>query len=150
MINTLSYQENYWVGPDGKHVHSHSDLPDNCTDIVYLLQFESGRKYIGKKSVRSIRKKKPTKTQLAIRKNYSRKELTNLPFIKYTGSSKENENEVVIAKYILYYCSNKRTATYLEMAEMVLREVLFTDEYTNKNISGRFYDNSLDGLIEEF
>jgi len=31
-----------------------------------------------------------------------------------------------------------------------LNNVLFTDEYLNKNISGTYWDNSLEGLIEGY
>ena len=129
----------------GKEILSHSDLP-GITDIVYLITFSDSTKYIGKKTIRSIRRLKPTKEQLVKRKNYVRKELKDLPFIKYEGSSKENENKIITSKEILHICSTKKAATYLEMAELVCRNALFTDEYTNLNISGTFYDNSLDGL----
>jgi len=137
-----------WVY-QGKEIKSHDDLFPECTDFVYELEFTDGTKYIGKKTVRSIRRIKPTKAQQAIRKNYVRKELKNSPFINYEGSSKENKNKVIKSKTILYQSSNKKTASYIETALLFLNEVLFTDTYTNKNISGTYYDNSLDGLLGE-
>ena len=132
---------------DGKEILSHSDLPEECTDFVYELTFTDGTRYIGKKTIRSIRKKKPTKAQLAKRKNFSRKEMTNLPFVDYVGSSTENDGKTLSYKEILYLSSNKKTASYLEMIMLVMNDVLFNDTFNNKNISGTYYDNSLEGLI---
>ncbi len=128
-------------------VLSHDDLLPDCTDFVYELIFTDGTKYIGKKCVRSIRRIKPTKAQLAIRKNYVRKELKDSPFVKYEGSSEENKDKILLGKEILYQCSNKKTASYIEMSLLVINEVLFNDKYNNKNISGTYFDNSLDGLL---
>ena len=132
----------------GKTVLSHTDLPDNCTDFVYELCYSDSTKYIGKKTIRSIRRLKPTKAQLAKRKNYKRVELKDLPFVKYVGSSSENDGKTLISKEILYLSSTKKTASYIEVALLFGNDVLFTDEYNNKNISGSYWDNSLDGLIE--
>ena len=132
----------------GKVIHGHSDLPDNCTDFVYELKFSDGTKYLGKKTIRSMRRIKPTKAQLAIRKNYKRVELKNLPFVNYEGSSEENKDKTLISKEILYLSSNKKSASYIETALLFENDVLFNDTYNNKNISGTYYDNSLEGLID--
>jgi len=131
----------------GERVLSHNDIPDNCTHIVYKLYYEDMTMYIGYKTVRAIRKIKPTKKQLAIRKNYKRVELKDLPFIKYVGSSKENKGKKLILKEILYFTSNKRTATYLEQKLLFQEDVLFNDNFNNKNIGGKFFDNAMEGLI---
>lgn len=133
----------------GKEIKSHDDLHPDCTDFVYELRFTDGTKYIGKKTVRSIRRLKPTKEQLKIRKNYVRKELKNLPFVRYTGSSDENTNKVLVSKEILYQSSNKKTATYIETALLFENDVLFNDTFNNKNIGGVYFDNSLEGLIDD-
>lgn len=132
----------------GKEVTSHDDLLPDCTNFVYELVFDDNTKYIGKKCVRSIRRLKPTKAQLAIRKNYVRKELKNLPFLKYEGSSEENRNKVLVSKEILYQTSTKRAATYLEMHLLVINEVLFTDKYNNACIAGTHYPEVLEGLLD--
>jgi len=133
----------------GKEIKSHNDLFKDCTNFVYELTFTDGTKYIGKKTVRAIRRIKPTKAQLKIRKNYVRKELKNIPFIDYEGSSIENEGKTILNKEILYQTSNKKTASYIEMALLVENEVLFSDKYNNKNISGAYFTDSLDGLLGE-
>jgi len=131
-----------------KEVSSHDDLLPECTDFVYQLTYESGKKYIGKKTVRSMRRLKPTKAQLEIRKNFKRVELKDLPFAKYVGSSKETFGEVLVGKEILYQCSTKKAATYIEAALLFNNNAIFEDEYLNLNISGRFFQNDLDGLLD--
>ena len=133
----------------GREILSHEDLHPECTDFVYELCFDDNTKYIGKKTIRSMRRLKPTKKQLAIRKNYKRVELKDLPFVKYEGSSEENVNKVLISKEILYQSSNKKTATYIETALLFENDVLFNDTFNNKNIGGVYFDDSLKGLIDD-
>lgn len=135
-----------WVFED-KEVKSHDDLHPDCTDFVYLITYTDGRKYIGKKRVRSIRRKKPTKAQLAIRKNYARKEMTNLPFVNYVGSH-DISDLVIEKKEILYQCSTAKAATYIESALLFEKDAIFIDDYINKNIGGVYFDNDLNGLIK--
>ena len=133
----------------GREILSHDDLHPECTDFVYELSFDDNTKYIGKKTIRSMRRLKPTKKQLAIRKNYKRVELKDLPFVKYEGSSEENVNKVLISKEILYQSSSKKTATYIETALLFENDVLFNDTFNNKNIGGVYFDDSLKGLIDD-
>lgn len=134
-----------WVF-DNKEIHSHEDLHPSCVEFVYIIFYEDGRKYIGKKKVRSLRRLKPTKKQLAIRKNYVRKEWVELPFVDYEGSHKEDCSKIKL-KEILYQCSSSRTATYIEAATLFDENVLFDNAYINSNITGKYFDNALDGLI---
>lgn len=131
-----------------KPVDSHEDLLPGCTDFVYILRFGNKQCYIGKKTVRAVRRLKPTKKQLAIRKNYVRKEMVNLPFAKYEGSHNK-EGLKVLEKEIIYQCSTKKAATYLETALLFHHNAIFDDEFVNENISGKFFDNDLDGLIPD-
>ena len=73
---------------------------------------------------------------------------TDKPFVKYEGSCKEVGDRVICRKDIIYQCSNKKTATYLEAMLLFNENALFDDQYLNSNILGSLYDNSLDGLIE--
>ncbi len=133
----------------GKDIKSHEDLHPDCVTIVYELIFLSGKKYIGKTAVRVLRKLKPTKKQLAIRKNYVRKELKNVAFMDYEGSSELIKDEVLISKEIIHQCSSKRTATYLETGCLFEVDAIFNIQYLNKNIGGVYFDNAMDGLIRE-
>lgn len=133
---------------NNKEIKSHDDLPKEATDIVYLITYDDGKKYLGKKTIRANRRLQPTKAQLAIRKNYKRVELKDMPFTKYNGSSKLTVGKTIISKEILFLCSNKRSSGYLETRELMSRRAIETDEYVNANINGKYFDNSLDGLIE--
>ena len=137
-----------WTYKD-KEILSHADLHEDCTDFVYELCFSDETKYIGKKCVRSMRRLKPTKEQLAIRKNYKRVELKDIPFLKYVGSSKENDGKTLVSKTILYQSSSKKTSTYIEAALLFENDVLFNDTFNNICISGVYWNNSLDGLLDK-
>lgn len=132
----------------GKIINSHSDLFPDCSSIVYCIYYKSGKKYIGKLVVCSMRRLKPTKEQLKVRKNFKRVELKDIPFANYTGSSKETEGEIVNQKEILYQCSTKKAATYIEAAILFAENAIFEDEYLNKNIIGKFFDSDLNGLLD--
>jgi hypothetical protein len=73
---------------------------------------------------------------------------TDKPFIKYEGSCKETEGYEIARKDIIYQCTNKKTATYLEAMLLFEENAIFDPQYLNSNILGSFFDNSLDGLIE--
>ena len=137
-----------WAYRD-RDINSHEDLPKEVTHIVYELRFDDMTKYIGYKTIRSLRRLKPTKAQLAIRKNYKRVEIKDQPFIDYTGSSAENKGKNLISKEILHLTTNKRTATYLEVKLLMNNNALECDEFTNKNINGKWFDNCMDGLYKD-
>ena len=143
MTNTLP--EWQWCGHT---IASHSDLPENVTDFVYLITFTSGHKYIGKKTVRAMRRLPPKKAQLALRKNFVRRELVNVPFLKYQGSTEHALGLEVASRTILYLCSTKKSATYLETALLFRTDAVLRNDYVNRNISGRFFADDLDGIVD--
>ncbi len=125
----------------GKPVVSHDDLLDDCTDIVYEITYTDGRKYIGKKAVKGWRTLPPLKG-----KKRKRKVLKNLPFINYEGS--HEENLTIEKKEILFQCSARKASTYLECALLFHYNAIFDENYLNQNISGKFFDNDLNGLLD--
>jgi len=127
----------------GKWINSHDDLNPECTDFVYVITYDDGRYYIGKKAVRAIRKKPPLKGY-----KRSRRIMTNLPFINYQGSHEKVKELTPVAKTIIHQCSKRKAATYLEMEILVRQRAIFRDSYINENIGGKFFRNSLDGLIK--
>lgn len=133
----------------GKQITTHEDLLPECVEFIYKITYTDGRMYLGKKKVRSLRRKKPTKKQLAIRKNYVRKEITELPFVNYEGSHKIVDCPEIASKEILYQCSDSRAATYIEAAMLFGHDVLFDDMYLNENITGKYFDNALNGLLDQ-
>ena len=126
-----------------KKVKSHADLLPQCTDFVYEIEYTDGRKYIGKKTARGWRTLPPLKGH-----KRKRKVLKDVPFVKYEGSHKV-EGLTVKSKTILYQCKGKKAATYIECALLFGNNAIFEDEYINENISGKFFDNDLDGLLDQ-
>jgi hypothetical protein len=131
-----------WTFKD-KPVDSHDDLLPECTDFVYIITYFNDLKYIGKKAVRAVRKKPPLKGKKRVRRI-----MTNLPFVNYKGSHEGADSMVPVSKEILFQCSARKAATYLEAELLFENYVLFDDTYINENISGTFFKNSLEGLLE--
>ena len=132
-----------WIYKD-KEIHSHDDLLPGCTDFVYVITYNNGQKYIGKKTVASFRTKPPLKG-----KKRNRRIWTKLPFLKYAGSHDKAKDLEPVTKEILYQSKSKKTATYIEAALLFEHDAIFDESYINENISGTFYNNSLDGLLTE-
>ena len=128
----------------GKEIKDHEDFTSDVIGFIYLLTYDDGSKYIGKKLIRSERRLKPTKAQLAVRKNYVRKEVKNLPFSRYEGSVKNLPDGVkLVSKEIIELCSDKINLTYAEMKHQVMCNVLTDDKYLNSNILGKFYSGKI-------
>jgi len=124
-------------------ISNHNDLLSECTDIVYIISYTNGQQYIGKKAVRAIRKKPPLKN-----KKRNRRILTNLPFVNYEGSHDLAGSLEISKKEILYQCNSRKTATYLEAALLFHYDAIFDPHWLNENILGKFYSNSLKGILE--
>ena len=132
---------------DGNIITELTDMPENTWGIVYMITTEQGKKYIGKKQLISIRKRKFGKKEAALvtdkRLKLYETVIKESNWNLYTGSNKElNEdikNGVKYKKQILHFCRDKKHLAYLETKELFVREVLEHDEYYNSNISGKFY-----------
>lgn len=130
-----------------------SKLPNGVIGFVYCIYYTNGKKYIGKKTAISDRKKNLGKKELALQTDKRLKThkyvTTEHKWQSYDGSTKESEGLTIQSKVITHLCTNKMSLTYLEASEMIKNDVLFKDEYLNKNILGKFYDNALDGLYQD-
>jgi len=149
-----------WIYKD-RIISSHSDLDSKVTDIVYILKFTDGTKYIGKKKIRTSQELTPLKNGIQrsnhlkyvnriIRNKRTQLEevYVNKPFINYVGSSECNIGKEIESKEILYLCTNSRTATYLEEKLLFINEAIESKLYNNANIGGRYFDNCLEGLYD--
>ena len=123
--------------------HKITKLPEEVVGFIYCIYYTDGTKYIGKKLAKSERRKKPLK---GMRVNAKRMVMTEHKWKCYVGSSKLVEDKTISSKHILHLCTNKRSMTYLEVKELMMRHVLETDTYMNNNINGNWFDNCLDGL----
>lgn len=135
---------------NGKLITELTDMPEGTWGIVYMITTKAGKKYVGRKQVSSVRKRKFGKKEAAlVRAQDKRKKLYEMvtkesDWKAYTGSNKDlNEdikNGAEYTKEILHFCRDKKQLAYLETKELFVREVLEKgDEYYNSNIQGRFY-----------
>ena len=127
-------------------------LPDDVTDFVYIIYYTNGKKYIGKKTAKSLRKKHLGKKELALITDKRLKKhkyvMTEHKWQAYEGSTALSEDLTIKCKHIVHMTIDKRTATWLEVKELVQAEVLTSDEYLNNNISGTFFENCEEGIYK--
>jgi len=132
---------------NGKIITELDDLSDDTIGIIYMITTEHGKKYIGRKSLFSIRKrrfgKKESKLITDKRKKLYEMVKKQSDWRVYTGSNKELnddiKNGVKYTKKILYQANSKKQLNYFETRELFLQRVLESDEYYNSNISGKFF-----------
>jgi hypothetical protein len=118
-----------------------SDIPESAIGFVYLLEHNSGKKYIGKKLLNS-------KKTLPPLKGYKRKRkiVKESDWLNYYGSNllikqmiKEGK-QTEFTRYILEFAYSKKQLTYLETKYLFKYEVLeHPDLYWNDTILGKFY-----------
>ena len=115
------------------------ELPKDCEAFVYLItNLLNHKKYVGKK----LAKFKTTKKPLKGKKN-KRRGTKESDWKTYWGSSAQLIDDVEklgehrFTREILYYCSSRGTASYLEAQEQFERKVLETDDYYNGIINVR-------------
>jgi hypothetical protein len=130
-------------------------FPENCVGFVYkITNIQTGKFYIGKKSLYSNVRKKLTKKELAELSGPGRKPTKKLVTTEsnwpvYWGSNKGILQEIKesgtdsFRKEILKFCSNKKQLTYWEVHYQCINEVLLTDKSYNDTILGKFYKGDL-------
>ena len=138
------------------------ELPRNCIGFVYQLSYISGKSYIGKKLVRTTKllpvlkngKTRPMSIE-RVGKNikgsreYFDRVIVNKPWLDYEGSSEFTVGETVSSKTIKYLCNSKTTLTYLECRALFEVDAPANEGFLNRSILGKFFQNSLKGLIKE-
>ena len=119
--------------------------------FVYLLTFDDGTQYIGKKNFYTYvklpalksGKQRPGSTRIAKNKNGKRvffdivQKESN--WKTYTSSSKLIGDRTIVSKEILQLASSKRSLTYLETKYLFTYGVLESTNFLNENILGKFY-----------
>lgn len=127
------------------------------TGFVYEIEnLETGKKYIGKKSLTSTRTKKLGVRALAAqegkigRKKTKEKITKESDWKKYWGSDDELKKEVKdlgenkFKRTILRLCSGKKELSYFEEKYLYTNEVLeHPDKWYNKNIAGKYFRKDL-------
>jgi len=125
-----------------------SDMPDDTIGFVYEITTKTNKKYVGRKLLYTVRKRKFGKKEAAL---VTDKRLKLYEMAKkesnwkvYTGSNTElNEdikNGMKYTKKILYFAKTKKQLSYLETKELFLNEVIEPHtNYYNSNINGTYF-----------
>lgn len=132
----------------GEEITDITQMPKDVFGFIYLITTSSGRAYIGKKQVVSVRKRKFGKREIAKMEN---KRLKKWEYVTkendwktYTGSNIDLNNLIAdgepYTKEILYYGTNKSQLTYLETRELWSHRVLESEKFFNGNIGGRHFN----------
>ncbi len=111
------------------------DMPEGSVGFVYVItDRETGKYYIGKKSLYSTVRKPPLK-------GYKRKRVITKEsnWKVYQSSSKEVQSWIDPERKILTYCKSKKELTYREIEALIKMNVLEDDASLNENISGKFF-----------
>ena len=123
---------NPWIYED-KEVTS--DTLAGFYGFVYIIvDRETGKKYIGRKYIWSYRKEKGS----------SRRKKQESDWQDYYSSNEDlkqigKENPGRLKREILHLCRSRGECNFLEVAEQFKRDVLYSDEYMNDNINGKWF-----------
>lgn len=114
------------------------DPPVGSKAFVYYLEFEDGSKYIGKKNLESVRRKR---TEGSTRR---KKIVSESNWRTYLSSSTEVKSKIkagdkLIKREILRWCPTTGCANYWELYYQVVNNVLCDLKYLNKWISVKIY-----------
>jgi hypothetical protein len=139
---------------NGSQITELSQFPKGAIGFAYkIVNLESGKFYIGKKSLYSTTSKTLTKKEILEwnkpgRVPKKKKVTKESDWMSYYGSNsilKEDVKklgEANFAREILKICYKKKQLTYYEEYFQYTLEVLKNDTY-NSNIAGRFYRKDL-------
>jgi hypothetical protein len=147
---------------EGDHVND-ADIPESAVGFIYMIEhIPTGKYYIGKKSLYSIRNLKIGKRELQ-RIKEERKEAGirgSLPKKKqvkkesdwrdYMSSNKwikeqvSDGNELDFKKKILQFCHSTKALTYYELHWQFKYNVLADENSLNDNLLGKFFRKDLE------
>lgn len=125
--------------------------PQGVIGFVYMINFDNGKSYIGRKNFWSHRKRKFGKKELAklTDKRLKKYEIVTKEsnWISYT-SSNDDVNELIkngegYKKTILRLCMSKKELSYFEEKYLFMNGVLESDRFLNMNIAGRYYKSDI-------
>jgi hypothetical protein len=138
-----------------KEYDSVDKFPENCIGFVYkITNIQTGKFYIGKKSLYSNVRKELTRKELAEHTGPGRKPTKKLVtsesnWLVYWSSNKGILQEIKeqgtdnFRKEILKFCFNKKQLTYWEVHYQCINEVLLTDKSYNDNVLAKFFRKDL-------
>lgn len=127
-----------------------SDMIADHVGFVYLVTDKAnGKKYVGKKTLKSTKTLPPLKGQKKKRKVVSESDWQD-----YYGSNDEikaivaSEGGERFHRQILRLCKSKGEMSYFEMKEQIVNDVLLKpDEWYNAFVGGKIHRNHLNNLL---
>lgn len=128
-----------------------SHIPEGAIGFIYMIKTHDGRAYIGKKNLKTKRKRKFGKKESALitdkRKKLWEHIIKDSDWLTYIGSNKELQkdiaNGVKYEKYILDFGFSSKHLSYLESKELFVNEVLESKQWYNDNILGKFFTKDI-------
>lgn len=126
--------------------------PKGFIGFTYLIEFEDGKRYIGKKNFFSKRKRNFGKKEIAALKD---KRLKKYEYVikesnwkEYVSSNKEVidriKNGDKYTKHIVDFGRTNKHLSYLETDALFRNHVLWDSSYYNDNIAGKFYTKDIE------
>jgi len=141
---------------NNEKITSINQLPKGAYGFIYMLEYDTYKAYIGKKDLYSYQtlpalkngSQRPNSERIGRNKNgkrvYFDKVRKESNWKQYTSSSKDIPKEAKITKkHILAIAYSKRHLSYLETKYLFCYEVLESEDFYNKNISGRYFKGNL-------
>lgn len=126
------------------------DFPQGTVAFIYkITRIQDGKFYIGKKSLYSTRTKALTKKELSEqtdkRRSKKKKVTSESDWQTYYGSDiilKEDVKTMgkeAFKREVLFFCTNKKQATYQEVRFQILNNCLESDNCYNGQVLGKFW-----------
>ena len=107
--------------------------------FVYLItDLMTNRKYIGRKYFWSLKKIKGKVKKSRVESDW-RDYYSSNDFIK----NEAKKNPLRFKREILHLCESKGKTNFFEVHEQFLREVLFSEEYYNDQINGKWFKTNI-------
>lgn len=136
----------------GDEILSIEQIPEDVIGFIYkIYNLDTNKYYIGRKTIRSKKKRKLTLAEKKIKGNerktftYEVKEVSG--WKTYAGSNLELKKEVSegarIKKEILHYCYSKAEITYKETSEILCSGALMDKNSYNSWVKATIYKKNL-------
>lgn len=106
--------------------------------VYQITDRETGKRYIGRKYIWSYRKEKGATRRKKKESNWK----------DYYSSNEELKqigkvNPGRLEREILHLCKSRGECNFLEVAEQFKRDVLYSDEYMNDSINGKWFKKNV-------